>query len=61
MKGYLVAAKIMSGLVVASLVGSPIIAYAGTSGYVGEESNVFNDQTESGEGFTWIRAKAHLL
>jgi hypothetical protein len=53
MRGHLVAAKIMSGLVVASLIGSPIIAYAGTSGYVGEESNAFNDETESGEGFTW--------
>ena len=53
MRGHLVAAKIMSGLVAASLIGSPIIAYAGTSGYVGEESNAFNDETESGEGFTW--------
>lgn len=53
MKGHLVAAKILSGLVAASLIGSPIIAYAGTSGYVGEESNAFNDETESGEGFTW--------
>ncbi|WP_026505626.1 hypothetical protein [Butyrivibrio sp. NC3005] len=53
MKGHLVAAKIMSGFVVASLIGSPIIAYAGTSGYVGEESNVFNDETKSGTGFTW--------
>lgn len=53
MRGHLVAAKIMSGLVAASLIGSPIVAYAGTSGYVGEESNVFNDETESGEGFTW--------
>ena len=53
MKGYLVAAKIMSGFVVASLIGSPVIAYAGTSGYVGEESNVFSDDTPSGTGFTW--------
>ena len=53
MRGHLVAAKIMSGFVAASLIGSPIIAYAGTSGYVGEESNAFNDETESGEGFTW--------
>lgn len=53
MKGHLVAAKVLSGLVAASLIGSPIIAYAGTSGYVGEESNAFNDETESGEGFTW--------
>ena len=53
MRGHLVAAKIMSGFVAASLIGSPIIAYAGTSGYVGEESNAFNDEIESGEGFTW--------
>ena len=53
MKVYLVAAKIMSGFVVASLIGSPIIAYAGTSGYVGEESNEFNDDIPSGTGFTW--------
>ncbi len=53
MKGYLVATKIISGFVVASLIGSPMIAYAGTTGYVGEESNVFNDDTDSGNGFTW--------
>ena len=53
MKGHLVAAKVLSGLVAASLIGSPIIAYAGTSGYVGEESNAFNDEKESGAGFTW--------
>ena len=53
MKVYLVAAKIMSGFVVASLIGSPITAYAGTSGYVGEETNVFNDDIPSGTGFTW--------
>ncbi len=53
MKGHLVAAKIISGFVVASLIGSPITAYAGTSGYVGEETNVFNDDTPSGTGFTW--------
>ena len=60
MKGYLVATKIISGFVVASLIGSPITAYAGTSGYVGEESNVFNDQTESGEGFTWDSGESTL-
>ncbi|MBQ7613963.1 MAG: hypothetical protein IJU77_02880 [Butyrivibrio sp.] len=53
MKRYLVAAKIMSGLVAASLIGSPIIAYAGASGYVGEVTNVFNDDIESGNGFSW--------
>ncbi|MCR4902290.1 MAG: hypothetical protein K6A23_05485 [Butyrivibrio sp.] len=53
MKGHLVAARIMSGFVVASLIGSPIIAYAGTSGYVGTDTNVFNDETSSGTGFTW--------
>ena len=53
MKGHLVAAKIISGFVVASLIGSPITAYAGTSGYVGEETNVFNDDTPRGTGFTW--------
>ncbi|MBE5837588.1 hypothetical protein [Butyrivibrio sp.] len=53
MKGHLVAAKILSGLVAASLIGSPIIAYAGSSGYVGETTNVFNDETSSGAGFTW--------
>ncbi|RKM57038.1 hypothetical protein D6853_03195 [Butyrivibrio sp. X503] len=53
MKGYLVAAKIMSGFVVASLIGSPIIAYAGTAGYVGDDSNVFSDDKPSGTGFTW--------
>jgi len=53
MKGHLVATKILSGLVAASLIGSPIIAHAGTSGYVGEETNQFNDETDSGEGFTW--------
>ncbi len=52
MKRYLVAAKIMSGLVAASLIGSPIIAYAGASGYVGEVTNVFNDDIESGNGFS---------
>lgn len=53
MKGHLVAAKIISGFVVASLIGSPITTYAGTSGYVGSEDNVFNDDTPSGTGFTW--------
>ena len=53
MKRYLVATKILSGIVAASLIGSPIYAYASTSGYVGEASNVFNDDTPSGTGFTW--------
>ncbi len=53
MKRYLVATKILSGFVAASLIGSPMHAYASTSGYVGEESNVFNDDTPSGTGFTW--------
>ena len=52
-KRYLRIAKITSVVVVASLISSPIIAYAGSSGYVGEVSNVFNDDTDSGEGFTW--------
>ena len=60
MKGYLVAAKIMSGFVVASLIGSPIIAYAGTAGYVGDESNVFSDDTPSGTGFTWSSDDSRL-
>ncbi|MBO4913514.1 MAG: hypothetical protein J5504_12415 [Butyrivibrio sp.] len=60
MKGYLVAAKIMSGLVVVSLIGSPITVYAGASGYVGEVSNSFNDGTESGEGFTWNSDESKL-
>ncbi len=60
MKGYLVAAKIMSGFVVASLIGSPIIAYAGTSGYVGEDTNVFNDDIDSGVGFTWSSDDSRL-
>ena len=60
MKGHLVAAKIMSGIVVASLIGTPIIAYAGTSGYVGEETNVFNDDTSSGTGFTWSSGDSTL-
>ena len=58
MKKYLVAAKIMSGLVVASLIGSPITVYAGASGYVG--ANSFNDDTESGEGFTWNSDESKL-
>ena len=53
MKKYLVAAQIMSGLVVASLIGSPITVYAGASGYVGTASNKFNDDTTSGTGFSW--------
>ena len=60
MKRYLVAARIVSGLVVASLVGSPITVYAGTSGYVGEDSNVFNDDIDSGEGFTWSSDDSRL-
>ena len=60
MKGHLVAAKVLSGLVAASLIGSPIVAYAGTSGYVGEESNVFNDDTSSGTGFTWSSGDSTL-
>ena len=52
MKGHLVT-KILSGFVVASLIGSPITAYAGTSGYVGTASNMFNDDTTSGTGFSW--------
>ncbi|MBR5360053.1 MAG: hypothetical protein IK123_04100, partial [Lachnospiraceae bacterium] len=60
MKRYLVAARIVSGLVVASLVGSPITVYAGTSGYVGEDTNVFNDDIDSGEGFTWSSDDSRL-
>ena len=60
MKRYLVAARIVSGLVVASLVGSPITVYAGASGYVGEESNEFNDEKDSGEGFTWSSDDSRL-
>ena len=53
MKRYLRIAKITSVVVVASLISSPIIAYAGSSGYVGDVSNVFNDDTDCGVGFTW--------
>ncbi len=53
MKEHCAAAKIISGFIIASLIASPINAYAGTTGYVGEESNVFNDDSESGVSFTW--------